>query len=301
MTDPIRLSQGGFNAARDCKRKFQYRYEMGLQRRGGDDSPALNFGRLWHAVLARWFTARTMDGMQCFINHKASGRDDAERCLAMFTGYIARWPDFPEASLCEQVIDVPIRNPETGRRSQRFTQFGFIDMLELGLDGRIRLIEHKTAASIGGGYIEKLWSDSQITGYYAALRDMGIDVYSVVYDVALKPKIRQKKTETEEEFYARLGEWHLQPEAYHREEVFISDRQVADWREDVWSVTQDILTARRTGYWYRNTSRCNDWFRLCEYSSLCQNGAPEALINSEFELRQTPSNSDNQTNQEPVF
>lgn len=301
MPDLTRLSQGGFNAARDCKRKFHYRYGLGLQRRGGSDSPALNFGRLWHAVLARWFTVRTMDGMDGFIGRNASSQDDVERCCAMLAGYIARWPNLQVASLHEQTIDVPIRNPETGRRSQRFTQFGFLDMLELSQDGRVRLVEHKTAASIGGGYLEKLWSDSQITGYYAALRDIGVDVHSVVYDVALKPKIRQKKSEDEEEFYIRLGEWHMQPDAYHREEVFISEQQVADWREDVWAVTQDILTARRTGYWYRNTSRCNDYFRLCEYSALCQNGAPEALINAEYELRESPSNNDNVSSEKPVF
>jgi len=301
MHELHRLSNGAYNAARDCKRKFHYRYGLGLQRRGGDDSPALNFGRLWHEVLARWFTTRTMDGMDGFIGRNASSRDDLERCCAMLAGYIARWPNLQVMSLHEQTIDVPIRNPETGRRSQRFTQFGFLDMLELSQDGRVRLVEHKTAASIGGGYLEKLWSDSQITGYYAALRDDGIDVHSVVYDVALKPKIRQKKSEDEEEFYIRLGEWHMQPEAYHREEVFISEQQVSDWREDVWAVTQDILTARRTGYWYRNTSRCNDYFRLCEYSSLCQNGAPEALINAEYETRESPSNNDIQQPEKPVF
>jgi hypothetical protein len=343
-----RLSNGGLNAARDCKRKFHYRYDLGLQRRGGDDSAALNYGKLWHKVLARWFAERNCGGMLAFIKSHARSEDDVRRCMAMLAGYAARWQDFPTMSLSEQEIDVPIRNPATGRRSQRFTQFGFMDML--WWDGRTWLYEHKTAASIGGGYLEKLFSDSQITGYYAALRDMGIDVEGVVYDVALKPKLElgtlrpthclstaardiyvtEQKTQWAEfggkgrwkkkdyqavsvlthdradsvaadQFYERLTEWHMRPEAYHREEVYISDRQVADWREDVWMVTQEILAARRAGMWPRNTSRCFDYYRPCEYVSLCQNGAPEALINSEYELRESPSNNDIQQTEKPVF
>lgn len=295
------ISNGALNAARDCKRLYYYRYELGLQRRGGDDSPALNFGKLWHKVLARWFERRTLDGMQAFVDAHAASQDDIERCMAMLVGYIARWLELPQMSLHEVEILVPIRNPVTGRRSQRFTQFGFLDMLELSQDGRVRLVEHKTAASIGGGYLEKLWSDSQITGYYAALQNMGIEVESVVYDVALKPKIRQKKTESLDEFYARLCAWHMQPEAYHREEVYISDRQIMDWRTDVWQVTQELLACRRSGYWYRNTSRCWDWYRPCQFVSLCQNGASEVLLNSEYEKRESPSNNHNQTTEKPVF
>ena len=306
MTELTKLSQGGFQTARDCKRKFKYRYDMRLQRRGGDDSAALNFGRLWHAVLAWGYSGgdnRRFNAAE-FIASKARSEDDAYRCIAMLKGYATRWSsdEQPRAmSLSEQTIDVPIRNPATGRESRTFSQFGFLDMLALHNDGSIWLWEHKTAASIGGGYIEKLFSDSQITGYYAALRDMGIDVRGVVYDVALKPKLRIKKNETESEFYDRIADWHMQPEAYHREEVYISDQQVQDWREDVWMVTQEILAARRAGMWPRNTGRCFDYYSQCEYLPLCQNGAPEALINAEYEMRETPSNSDNATTEKPVF
>ncbi len=301
MTDLQRLSQGGFQCARDCKRKFQYRYEMGLQRRGGDDSDALNFGRLWHKVAAEYDIRQTMIYMVEYIMGLDSSQDNKTRVASMLYGYANRWPGFDFMALQEQEIEVSIRNPSTGRLSQRFSQYGFLDKLALRHDGSIWLHERKTAATIGGGYIEKLFSDSQITGYYAALRDMGIDVQGVVYDVALKPKLRQKKTETEADFYGRIREWHMQPEAYHMEEMYVSDRQVQDWREDVWMVTQEILAARRAGMWPRNTGRCFDYYRQCEYLSLCQNGAPQVLIDSEYELRETPSNSDNQTEAKPIF
>ena len=300
MTELHRLSNGAYNAARDCKRKFHYRYDLCLQRRGGDDSAALNFGKLWHAALAYWHQLRTPGGNE-EIDRLATDHDSAERCKAMLMGYACMWDSKPVASLHEMEIDVTIRNPETGRRSQRFTQFGFLDMLAMHDDGKLWLWEHKTAASIGGGYLEKLFSDSQITGYVAALRDMGVDIEGVVYDVALKPKLRLKKNETQDEFYERLAEWHMRPEAYHREEVYVSERQIEDWRLDVWAVTQDLLNCRRTGNWYRNTSRCFDYFRPCEYVSLCQNGASQTLIDSEFELRQSPSNNEISSDSKVVF
>jgi hypothetical protein len=300
MPDLTSLSNTALTAARDCKRKYYYRYERGLQRRR-EHVPALHFGRLWHKALARWFRERTTAGMQDYLSTQGATPDDVARCSAMLTGYVAQWSAFPRCSLHEIGIRLPIRNPATNRRSQRFFQFLILDMLALDLDfPGVWLWEHKTAAQIDGSYLEKLWSDAQITGYYAALRDMGIDVVGVVYDVALKPRLRQKKNETEEEFYNRIEDWHLtKPEAYHREAVYISDRQVADWREDVWQVTQEILSCRRTGYWYRNTARCNDYYRQCEFSPLCQNGASEALINAEYETRESPA--DNKPKTETSF
>ena len=300
MSDLVRLSNGGYNCARDCKRKYHYRHGLGLQRRGGDDSAALNYGKLWHRVLAYWYQLRGPGGVE-EIKRLAASDDDAKRCRAMLYGYACMWDWKPVASLHEQEIEVPIFNPDTGRKSQRFSQFGYLDMLALHDDGKVWLWEHKTAASIGGGYLEKLFSDSQITGYVAALRDMGIDIEGVVYDVALKPKLRIKKKETEDEFYDRLGEWHMQPEAYHREEVYVSERQIEDWRLDVWAVTQDLLNCRRTGNWYRNTGRCWDYFRACEFVSLCQTGAPEALINAEYETRKSPSTQRNNEPQKPIW
>jgi hypothetical protein len=227
--------------------------------------------------------------MREFIQALAFDNDATERCMAMLTGYLARWPELPWMSLHEQPFEVPIRNPATGRPSQRFTQFGFVDMLP---DSRV-LWEHKTASQVDGNYLEKLWSDSQITGYVAALRDIGIDVRQVLYDVAVKPRLRQKKKETTDEFYERIADWHLtEPTAYRRETVYISDRQIQDWREDTWQTTQELLAARRSGYWPRNTRRCYDYFRPCEFVPLCQNGASEALINAEYEPRVSPANDD---------
>ncbi len=334
-----RQSQGGHQAARDCKRKYYYRYELGIKRRG-ESVLSLDFGKLWHKALAWWFAERNPDGVDTWIGQHCDDADQGHRLAAMLRGYMHRWPDAPVVTLSEQALEVPIRNPATGRTSRRFVQFGYLDMLALHDGGKVWLWEHKTTSQIDGATIEKLWSDSQITGYVAALRDMGIQIEGVVYDIAQKPKLElgksrpthvlgpraldpmyvvEQKTQWAEfggsgrwkkkdypitgvvdettadaiarnHFYKRLDAWHMDtPTAYHREEVYISDRQIADWREDVWQVTQELLSCRRTGYWYRNTGRCFDYFRPCEYAALCQNGASEALISAEYEPRKSPA------------
>lgn len=293
-----RLSDSAVKTARDCKRKYFYSREMGLQRRG-ISAPALYYGKLWHGALALWFETRDATEVSNYIRQQDADQDVTERCLAMMAGYVARWPELPVCCLSEQEIEVPIVNPATGRTSRRFAQYGFVDMVALHDSGKLWLWEHKTTSQIDGNTIQKLWSDSQITGYVAALRDKGIHVEGVIYDLAQKPRLKQKKSEDLEGFYARLREWHLSdPAPYHREEVFVSERQITDWREDIWQVTQELLSCRRTGYWYRNTGRCFDWHRACEYAALCQNGASEALINAEYEPRETPS--ENVTKQ-PIF
>lgn len=298
----IHLSQSGLQVARDCKRKYLWRYERGLQRRW-IRAPELQFGKLWHALLALWFAERRPDMVDIWVGQLAESNDQAHRAAAMLDGYIQRWPDLPVMCLSEQALKAPIRNPQTGRASRRFSQFLILDMLALHDDNTVWLWEHKTTSQLTGQYLAKLWSDSQITGYVAALQYAGIRVDGVVYDIAVKPRLRLKKGETDADFWDRIRDWHLStPEAYHRETVYVSDRQIADWREDVWQVTQELLACRRTGYWYRNTGRCYDYFRECEFAPLCQNGAPEALINAEFEPRESPAtDTENQLRKQAVF
>ncbi len=43
------------------------------------------------------------------------------------------------------------------------------------------LLEHKTAASIDGNYLDKLWTDTQIALYCYYLRELGYPIVGVIY------------------------------------------------------------------------------------------------------------------------
>jgi hypothetical protein len=280
------LSDSAFRCFRDCRKKYELRYERGLSPIAMT-APALHFGKLFHGAIAEWSIARQVWNVHMWLLEQNCREDDRRYVGGMVAGYVKKYADSTPPLLCEVEFRNLIRNPSTGRRSQRFEQYGFMDALA---PTELQLWERKTTSSIGQN-LEKLWSDSQITGYVVALRDAGINVRTVVYDEIQKTKIRQKKGETQDEFWARRDAVYLDnPDMYHREEVFVSDRQIADWRRDIWQVTQDILSCRRTGHWYRNTSRCHDFYRTCEYAPLCQSGESPALIASKYQPRKSPAN-----------
>jgi hypothetical protein len=293
----IPISHSASQAFKDCKRLYYLRYIRKLRRKSYS-SGAIDLGKLWHKALAQMYFTRTIDGIGKFIDSNAKSEKDSGATRSMLTGYLARWGEFPPVSLHECVHSVPIIDPSTGRHSTGFSQFLIIDMLALHEDNSIRLWEHKTAASVDNNYIEKLFSDPQIIGYYSALRYSGIDVKSVIYDVALKPKLKQKKNESAGDFADRVLNWHFRKESYHREEIFISDRAVAEWREDLWNVTRDIKECKKNDRWYRNAGRCFDYYRQCEFLPLCQNGTPAALINAEYETRESPTD---RKAEKPIF
>src|SRR5205823_2865866 len=96
-----------------------------------------------------------------------------------------------------------IVNPETGAASRRFTLSGRVDgVVRAGAEHLI--IEHKTASVLDAGYLERLWTDFQITLYaYYVEQVLGVRVNGVLYNVLVKPRLQQGQGETEAEFEAR--------------------------------------------------------------------------------------------------
>lgn len=276
------LSHSGAQVARDCKRKYYYRYVRQLQARRTAPSAALSFGKAWHATLAQYWATR--DPSTIVLPDDPL---DAIRVRAMFTGYLARWGESNEdvvCSLSEQRVKAPIRNR---RRSRSFEHLSVLDMLALhSRENSVWLWEHKSTGRLDGGYLARLSSDDQITGYVADLQDNGIEVAGVVYDIAVKSGLRLRRGDTHEDYEQRLTERYLtDQELFHRERLFIGPQQIADWRADLWQTTQEILHCRRAAIWPRNTGRCYDWHSTCEFHDLCINGGSEALIEADYEPR----------------
>ncbi len=222
---------------------------------------------------------------------------------AMMVGYASRYPseDF-EVVAVEKEFDAEIRNPDTGRSSQTFTMAGKVDGIVRSLsDGELYLLEHKTAATITSDYLDKLWTDTQVALYVFYLRQIGYPIVGVIYNVLLKTRLQQRpgetqqefevrhaalaaknksgkstakrqEPETDEQFAARLGDWYARDEAFHREQIYLSEDRLAMLADEVWEVTQQYLDARRRGKWLLNTSHCFNYQRPCEYLPYCQSG-----------------------------
>ena len=132
------------------------------------------------------------------------------------------------------------------------------------------LVEHKTTSSeITEEYEYNLLWDEQLLGYMLAT-----GTRKVWYTVCRKPNIRQKKDESDEEFFQRMVEWYdtdtpskIRLLCLHR-----TDEEVNNFALDL---RKTIYEMQHATFFYKNCAHCNKWGRRCEYSSICLNYDPE--------------------------
>ncbi|MEX2670898.1 MAG: PD-(D/E)XK nuclease family protein [Phycisphaeraceae bacterium] len=306
------LTYSALNTFRNCPRKYKLRYLDHLRR---PESPeALAFGSVIHGALERWYAPDAQDAVtrrfevleyiDAQFPHRHGDIEQKHRwhvARAMFEAYAVRYATEPfEVVEVEKEFTAEIRNPDTGRASQTFVIAGKADGI-VRLDGELYLFEHKTASSLSGDYLDKLWTDTQIALYCHYLRELGYPIVGVVYNVLLKSRLKQRAGESEQEFQARraalaaknksgrstakrqepesdeafrarLAEWYARPEAFHRERIYLSEDRMALLTEEVWEITQQYLHAKRRGKWLLNTSQCFSFQRPCDYLPYCQSG-----------------------------
>jgi len=300
---------------RNCRKAVDWRYLQQLVPLHGDHN--LYFGSLIHECLQVWHQRRDLAEVLALIGklcpnhlHDENQRRDWHLATAMMNAYAARYAaeDFEVITL-EKNFEGPIVNPATGAASRSFVLAGKVDGI-VRIGGEHFILEHKTAAQIDGDYLEKLWTDFQITIYACYVEQtMGIPITGILYNVLVKAKLQQGKGETEEEyqtrraellaksktgkttaqrrmpetneeFQQRLGEKYADPAMLHREMLYLSRERFDILRSELWELTQAFLDARRRGVFYQNTAFCFNYQRPCPYFALCRsNGNPNLIDN----------------------
>ncbi|MFM9065114.1 MAG: RecB family exonuclease [Pirellula sp.] len=316
------LTYSALNTFRNCPRKYKNRYIDNLRPRMKVES--LSFGSVIHTAIELWYRSvndanrlwKALDFIDRSFPERATDENQMASwhlARAMFTGYASRYAteDFTIIEV-EKTFTGQIRNPDTGRCSQTFVMAGKADAIVQLHDG-MYLLEHKTAASIDGNYLDKLWTDTQIALYSYYLRELGYPIVGIIYNVLLKSRLKQSPGETQEEYEARhaelaaknksgkstakrqmpetneefqgrLAAWYSKPEAFHREFIYLSEERLAMLQDEVWEITQQYLDARRRGKWLLNTSSCFSYQRPCEYLSYCQSGFNPNVAKNLYEI-----------------
>jgi hypothetical protein len=303
-----------------CPKKQWFRYELGLVPTTERET-TLSFGSLIHACLELWHAPDSfipderLSAIRHAINLAYSGRNEDEKqkelwhyATAMMRGYCEKYPAEGEkfnVVAVEKFAHGPIQNPRLRRGKSYKTIFalkadGLVEKHDDFMDNSTYwLLEHKTAASVDGGYLEKLWTDLQNISYSLYLeQSLGIKITGVIYNILVKTKLKQKMGETEEqfqvryeeqcaknksgkssatrqfpetddEFQARLAEFYSQPHAFHREEILVDETRFDEVRQELWNVTQLYLHMRRQNCWPRNRAACWDYSRRCGYFDVC--------------------------------
>lgn len=138
-------------------------------------------------------------------------------------------------------------------------------------DGHI--VEHKsTGSEITEEYEYGLQWNEQILAYMLMTGSR-----KVWYTVCRKPTIRQKKDETEEDFFYRMVSWYdTETDSKIRLlEIMRTDEDVSRFKNDLLLILNEIKAAENNKSLYRNTCHCKAWGRRCEYSSICLNYDPK--------------------------
>ena len=306
---PYVLTHSALAAYRACPRKFALAYIH--QYRSKKTAHPLFFGTAIHrAIEAFWraYMAGVADPAAvalAVISSELKGFDLA-RARPMMVAYTSVWMTHKWKVLAvEAKFRVPMHHPD-GRKSSRFVIEGKIDLILMGPDGVLRVVEHKTAGvDVGEGsiYRRKLNRDEQITLYLEGAASLGHVTSRVTYDVLRKPKLKPKlatpvekrrytvdaKTkerrlyakhrehdETAEEFEARVSaQIAAAPDQWIvRVRVDRNDSQRKRFSLNIWNQSNHLASDLDGGHFSENTGACEMFGRDCAFAPHCLESVP---------------------------
>ena len=233
-----------------CRMAYRFKYMEGLE--PVQKADALQIGENYHKLIERLYREGNL--------YQADNDNSKELAMACaYEKYI--YPKF-HVKQVEEWFEYPVdeKNMLVGRVD------GIAD------DGH--LVEHKTTSEDDFEKYEfDLQWDEQILAYM-----LGYGVRKMWYTVIRKPAIRQKKTETDEEFFDRMVAWYDDDTENKIRviEITRTDEEVEEFRKHLQALMGIIENAEsEEGAIYRNTMHCNCWGRRCEYSNICLNYDPQ--------------------------
>ncbi|MDK9699075.1 MAG: PD-(D/E)XK nuclease family protein [bacterium] len=335
------LTYSSMQSFLDCPRKYLNREIKCLTSK--EKNRTLDFGSAWHGALERWYTPGDQDVKcaaikqyfsDCFPNRESdyNERRDFLMLDVMFSTYLNRFPeeDF-DVIAAETKFLLPIINPNTGRISRTFNLSGKVDgLIRMKETGELYILEHKTASSVDGSYLEKLPLDFQINLYaYALSRHLKRPITGVIYNVIQKSGIKLKMGETEEayqkkladriaesktgksalkrimpqtdeEFTIELRSKYRDPEMITREQLLISPQDLKDTEQYVWTITQKIIGEMNEGDWLPNRGHCFKYGKTpCQYWALCRSKNSELVQQNFYDIK--PPHEELAEVTEPLF
>lgn len=284
-----------------CRRKwfwqFLKKYEV-----LGTPTPFLVGGSI-HKVLAKFYAGEEVDVDEVVgevFKPVTSGEDgrflspeqleDVEKqrvmTLGMARAYLQMYADDLEKW---KVISVPDPNDPGGTmplievagkfRINQDWQMYFTCDLVVEMDGKPWVVEHKTTAVIDPGYVARLSLDDQVSTYMLGVeRAYGIKPHGVIYNVMMKPRIRQKQKETRDEYLLRVLQLYQEsPTEYlYRAQVLRSEADMEVFTHELNLFTGEMEHAEEVAFYPKNTMACTGFRGTCQFMPLCIEGEDQA-------------------------
>jgi len=291
MTAPTRLTATSTACLRRCPRQYHLRYDLGLARIR--QAAPLRLGGGYHLGLELYHSgtgaeaaiqAATADYATCpGWADPVEWTVECQTLRALLAGHFWRYgQDDIQFVAVEQVFEIPLVSPDSGAVSRTFTVAGRFDGIVRLPDGRLAVLEYKTAGediAPDSEYWLRLRCDGQISLYVLAARALGHDVATVLYDVTRKPTIRLRQKETPEAFGQRLlADIGERPDYYYqRREIPRLEDDLAQFQAELWQQGQYLLELRRraaklndpAAAYFRNVNKLT--CGTCDFADLCLN------------------------------
>ena len=248
----MKVSQSQVKCYKSCRRLYDLRYNEGLRYKG--EIQTLKDGTSYHEKLESLYKTGTFE---------RTG-EKADAMAAAYEKYI--YPKF-KVSVAEDPFETQL--------SDKHVLIGKVD----GIAENGRLVEHKTTSYDVDEFVYNLQFDEQVLAYMA-----GKGVNEMYYTVCKKPTIRQKQTETEEEFIKRCVEWY-DTDTENKIRVVLVKRNWKEVDEYLDTLEKTIDEMESCKLFYRNTCNCMSYGRMCEYASICLNYDPK-MEYVDFEKRE---------------
>ena len=205
-----RLTYSRLRTAKECLRKHYLLYGLGL--RPEREAAPLRIGRVFHRGLELMSRmdrdAAILEAVAGYDAGPPARSDETaehewwierETVARLLAAHTWRWRDMDSGIseiVTEEVFEIPLRNPRTGRPSRTWRLAGKRDKVVRLPDGRLAILEYKTAGEDidpAADYWLRLRMDSQVSIYWLAALDASLRVETVLYDVTRKPTIRPRQ------------------------------------------------------------------------------------------------------------
>lgn len=240
---------------KSCRRAYELKYVEGLV--PVETTDALETGTSYHGKLEDLYRDGSFDD---------SDMSKASVMAKAYEKYI--YPKFEVKA---------VEEPFEYKACPEHTIVGRVDGVADGA-----LVEHKTTSKDLDGYEFDLEWDEQILCYMLAY-----GVNTMIYTIVKKPTIRQKKNESDEEFYQRMIEWYDE-DTYSKIRSITVTRtaeELTEFRKHLIMMCDEMERAEASGRLYKNPAYCHHWNTLCQYAQICNSyDSEETYVN--FERRE---------------
>lgn len=247
-----------------CPRKYYFRYERGLVKKGEVSTPLL-FGVAYHKALEELYRGRPLAEVnQAFLDlfpPEAESKDRTrENGLRLIASYIAKWRHEDFEILAEPELAFHFRLGD-------FEYVGRIDLLTQSKDGVIRPMDHKTVSRYDQSFELGYKIDIAQTGYIIGARQVtGEPVREAIISAS---RVTSKITD----------------ESFTRKFTTRWPWEFEEWTDEVLETVEDIQRDRARGVWRKHApSACFAYNHVCPYFGLCTSKDKEELINSAYEV-----------------